>query len=543
MSSLEDYLDLLWDKVVNIDPEGKWISRGIATCRPVKKGAYSKCADALERLLKLAAAEDLGRVSRESRYAACFDILCSIEDPGLNQRMLPRVMTLMKEFLTSKVSVPKSLSEFWKSRMEVMLDPKDDGKWLLEMTKPNRCKGPFADVGPAVKRLRKAGATVVDLGCLTAWSRYEASIQALNLLNQSSLLEETSLEGLHEMFLISEPSGTEAGPKSWPLPPKVVSSNGRKAGNDPRLPLWKVRSGQAIAISPDSKSVAVAGASGPVRLLDAKSGKERLICEGLKAHIFKIAFSPDNRWVAAAQNDRWVTICNASTGKLAAKAKVSGHEVSGLMFSSKTGELIRSSWCDRVEMINPSTGVLTESLRPSADTFMIGCIALAPDEKRLVAVWTNKESDGLGHCTVWSWPDRSKIQDVSLPSKSIGDGAISRSGRYLALPFTGHRWRRDKKDGIYIIELSSGRITHTISAIEPLSVAFMPKDKFLIVSCKNEICRFYDFNTFRERFKLRWVGDVHEFAVSSNGKYLAAASSFSGAACWNLAALLRFPSA
>jgi len=181
--------------------------------------------------------------------------------------------------------------------MLVMLDPNDDGKWLTELTRPSQCKGSFGDVGPAVKRLRKAGATFADLGCLTAWSRYEASRQALQLLAESGLLEGDSLDGLHEVFLVADPSGTEAGPKSWPPPKKPTGSVRQHAGDDPTKPLWKIRSGQAVAISPDSKTVAMAGASGPVRLLNAATGEERLVCEGLKAHIYRIAFSPDAKWV------------------------------------------------------------------------------------------------------------------------------------------------------------------------------------------------------------------------------------------------------
>ncbi len=53
MPSNEDYLDRLWTEVVNIDPEGKWIERGVETCRKLKKGPYARCAAALERLCEL----------------------------------------------------------------------------------------------------------------------------------------------------------------------------------------------------------------------------------------------------------------------------------------------------------------------------------------------------------------------------------------------------------------------------------------------------------------------------------------------------------
>lgn len=113
MPTHEDFLDRLWREVVNIDPEGKWIARAIETCRPVKKGAYARSASALERLAAIGTAKDLGRISRESRYSACFDLLCSLNDSGLSQRALQTVITLLKQSLVSKVSKLKSVAEFW----------------------------------------------------------------------------------------------------------------------------------------------------------------------------------------------------------------------------------------------------------------------------------------------------------------------------------------------------------------------------------------------------------------------------------------------
>lgn len=542
MPTNEDYLDRLWNEVVNIDPKGKWIERGIEACRLLKKGNYAKCADALERLRGLGSAEDLGRVSRESRYTACFELLCSIEDPGLTKRKLPLVTKLLKESLAGKVSPPKSVAEFWRSNMQMMLDPKDDGKWLVERTKPSRCKGPFGDVGPAAERLRKAGATFGDLGCLAAWSRYEASLQSLRLLAESGLLDEESLDGLHEVFLGTEPSGTEAGPKSWPLPkPSSNSASKARAGADPTKPLWKVRSGQAIAISPDSKTVAVAGASGPVRLIDAATGQERLACEGLKAHIYRIAFSPDGKWVAAAQINQWVTICDASTGKLVTKVRVSKDEVSGFVFSSKTGELIRSSWCKEIEVIDPATGKLKEPLRPAANTHMIDCIAFAPDEQKLFACWSAQNSPGKRNCSVWSWPDRAELAKFVIPGNGVSDVAVSSDGRMLAVPF-GSYGPKNRKEGVYFIDVTSGDILRTASLNRPWRVAFTPRDKILIApsgaTSADINCSFIDSTTGATVFKLPIPGGVCELSVSGDGNFLAAATAFGGAMVWKFSSIL-----
>ena len=110
-------------------------------------------------------------------------------------------------------------------------------------------------------------------------------------MEESGLPDEEEIAGLHELLLGSDPSGKEGRPGSWPL--VAVASKRTGATAVAAEPLWKTKSGQAIAFSPDSKTLAVAGASGPIRLFDAATGKEQLACEGLKAHIYCIAFSPD----------------------------------------------------------------------------------------------------------------------------------------------------------------------------------------------------------------------------------------------------------
>jgi WD40 repeat protein len=537
MPTEPDYLDRLWSEVVNIDPEGKWIDRGIAACRSLKKGPYSKCAPALERLRDLGSAEDLGRVSRESRYGACFDILCSFDDPGLTRSKLPRVIQLLEQSFSGKASPPKSVAGFWRS-LQVMLDPGDDGKWLVEFTKRKEWKREFGDLGPAVKRLRKAGATFGNLGRMVAWSRYEAGLQALRLLIESGVVDEEEIGGLHEVFLSADPSVTEAGPKSWPLP-QQSSTPAKKATNSQDLtkPLWKVRSGQAIAFSPDGKTVALAGASGPVRLMDAASGEDRLTCEGLKAHIFEIAFSPDGKWVAAAQVRKWVTICDASTGRLTAKIKLPDDEVSGLVFSSKTGELIHSAWGNVIHVIDSATGKTKEPLQPAVNTHMINCISFTPDERKLVAVWFAQDTPGKKHCTVWSWPDREELNHF-LISESISDVAVSPDGLVLAVPFSTYQ-PKGNREGVHLIDVSSGKVLRTITMNGPRRVVFIPKEEILIVSSGDDDCRLFDTATGKTIFTLPAVGDVCCLAVSRNGKHLAAATSFSGAACWHLPSIIK----
>ena len=141
----------------------------------------------------------------------------------------------------------------------------------------------------------------------------------------------------------------------------------------PLTQLWRAK-GQTIAFSPDRSVVAVAGTSSPARILDALTGAERFSCEGLKVHIHSLAFSPDGSRLAIGQMYDRVAICDAATGKLLCKGVFGNtkashlEQLSGLAYSVKSGELLRSAWKRAIDVIDPQTACAKEPLQPSNST-------------------------------------------------------------------------------------------------------------------------------------------------------------------------------
>ena len=530
MPTKPDYLDLLWSEVINIDPAGKWLETIIDASRSVGSG-YSRCAPALERLRCAGFAEELARLSRLVRYEACADILYSLDDPGLPKGRSSRLAELVGEALSQGTKSRKRPAKFLVSLAET-LSPEDDGQWLQAVAERLVGDGPFDDVGPAVKRLLEAGTTLEDLGALASCSRYEACRHALRLLEESGLPDEEGIDGLHELLLSSDPSGKEGRPGSWPLVAVVSKLAGATAVA--AEPLWKTRSGQAIAFSPDSKTLAVAGASGPVRLLDAATGKEQLACEGLKAHIYLIAFSPDGSQVAVTQNSERLTVCDASTGKLLAKARFPDHEVSGLAYSARTGELLRSSWTTEIDVIDPKSGKLKAPLRPADRVHSNNAISFFPDGGRLAAVWSVQDREHL--CTIWSWPERKQLTSFTILEQLISDIAVSRDGKLLAIPFSTYH-PTGNVDGILLADSSDGSVIRTIPLKGARCVAFSPKDDILIASDGDGRCRLLN-PAGKELCKTDAFDQVYGVAVSPDGELLAAVT-WRGAVVWRVRTLLQ----
>jgi len=74
---------------------------------------------------------------------------------------------------------------------------------------------PFADLGPALKRLLAVGASRTDLCLLVRHAGYEEAFTVLSLLSDPGV-DDNDVEMLHELLLSADPSGKDGRPGSAP---------------------------------------------------------------------------------------------------------------------------------------------------------------------------------------------------------------------------------------------------------------------------------------------------------------------------------------
>ncbi|HVS70908.1 MAG TPA: hypothetical protein VHQ47_06610 [Phycisphaerae bacterium] len=73
-----------------------------------------------------------------------------------------------------------------------------------------RADAPFADVGMAVDRLLKLGASREDLSAIARWAGYEAAFSTLFALEDPGV--EGPLEGLYSQLIDADPTGRAGRP-------------------------------------------------------------------------------------------------------------------------------------------------------------------------------------------------------------------------------------------------------------------------------------------------------------------------------------------
>jgi len=108
--------------------------------------------------------------------------------------------------------------QFLKEMWDGLINPAMQEHWIDNTIRGSEKQpdAPFADLGPALKRLLAAGADRRDLSLIARQAAYEAVFGALYALSDPGI-DDNHLEMMHESLLSADPSGQEGRPGSAPV--------------------------------------------------------------------------------------------------------------------------------------------------------------------------------------------------------------------------------------------------------------------------------------------------------------------------------------
>ncbi|OPB46236.1 hypothetical protein A0O28_0063570 [Trichoderma guizhouense] len=324
------------------------------------------------------------------------------------------------------------------------------------------------------------------------------------------------------------------------------------ASNDRTIRLWDATIGtfrqkleghgewvRAIAFSPDGKMLASASNDHTVRLWDVTTGSFQKL-EGHSEWVRAVVFSPDGSTIASASNDRTIRLWNAATGMF--QQKLEGHSgwVYAVAFSPDSITLASASFDHTVRVWDTSRGVLQQTLKGHRSPTR--AVGFSPDGKTLASASDDR--------TIRLWDiDTGVLQqtceghrdwvrgvafspDGQTLASASNDGTVQLWNTATGTPRQTLEGHSDyvnavafSPDGQMLVSASDDYTGHT-EAVG--AIAFSPNRKALASTSVDRTVRLWDMTTgtLQQTLQVQSISAwVTALAFSPNGKVLALSST------------------
>lgn len=307
------------------------------------------------------------------------------------------------------------------------------------------------------------------------------------------------------------------------------------ASGDKTVRLWDVASGralatltahqspvEAVAFSPDGKTLATGSNDKTIRLWDVATHRAVATLRGHNGPVYAVAFSPDGKTVASAGDDKTARLWDVVSNR--AHAPLTGHtgRIWSVAFSPDGKTLATGSEDNTARLWDVATG------RPHAmlkgHTSFVYSIAFSPDGKALATASADQ--------TVRLWDVATRRTRTTLNGHTDWVTAVAFSPDGITLATAG----ADETARLWDVATGRARITLNGHAQALQAVAFSLDGKTLATSGKDGTVRLWDVATSKSRTTLTGhTGWVFSVAFSPDGKTLATADADQTVRLWDVA--------
>ena len=307
------------------------------------------------------------------------------------------------------------------------------------------------------------------------------------------------------------------------------------AGNDGKIVLWDVISGQermtlpshftslvsGIVFSPDGNTLASVRENS-IQLWDVASGDARLSLpqSGLVAGL---VFSPDGKALAAVGQDDRITLWNSQSG--ISSQVLTGHQsgVNALAFSPDSSILATGGQDAQIKLWDRATGMEQESLIGKSNTAVTDLV-FSPDGETLAVVGQNESQIML-----WDSRSGSTTQIQTGHQSGVNVIAFSPDSKLLA---TGGQDARVK-----LWNRATGKEQASLAGegrAPVTALVFSPNGKSLASAGESETVFLWDVSKMQPRLLTGHRDWVDKVVFSSNQKTLASMDKTGQVVLWNL---------
>lgn len=307
----------------------------------------------------------------------------------------------------------------------------------------------------------------------------------------------------------------------------------------------------SIAISSDGKYVVSASGDKTLRLWNAKTGQQiGNPWFGSEDRINSVSISQNNKYVVSGSgyfcelcspSNNSTRLWNLKTGELIGKPWV-GHfsPVTSVAFTPDSKFVISASGLssydakvsiadNSLRLWNIDKGIFV-GLPWDGHKSKINSIAISPNGKYVVSgsddkslrLWDIKKGKQIGQ--PW-YGHKHAVKSVSFDSSGKYVGSISRDGDLILWSVeTGKQINEPVRASNHVLEGN------------PLSMAFSPNRKYIIIGTDENYLRLWNIPVFSKKNKNAWKGHklpIYKVVFSPNGKYVASAGEGGIIIIWN----------
>jgi WD40 repeat protein len=294
------------------------------------------------------------------------------------------------------------------------------------------------------------------------------------------------------------------------------------------------RGTEAVAFSPDGKTLAAAGAGHTIRLWHVATGTERHPA-GHPGPVTAVAVSPDGKLLATCSNfDKAIRLWDTTTGREVRRLDALPSGVDEVTFSPDGRLLASAAWEQGVQLWEVATGRLVRRLAEHAS---LGAYLRFSSDSKLLATAGLESAVGLWDCATGKL-----VRELSAPPNGIANMLTFNDGRLLALE------RADAEDeaetAINLWDLTAARVVRRFTGHRGMvnGVALSADGRSLASRGTDHTIRVWEVATGKERSRFQDAGEMNGWtgtqflAFAPDGRVLVTAATMEPLARrWDLA--------